>query len=321
MLQSAYLKHIYSIMNSISAPSSAAPQLDWNLIRAFLAVADSGSLSGAARMLSSSQPTLSRQIGELESQAGVALFERVARGLKLTHAGEALLGTARQMQSAAQALSIAAAGQTQQLAGIVRITASEMTSAYLLPEILAGIKRAHPEIQIELLVSNVLENLLERQADIAIRHVRPGQGGLIARRIGELKIGAYAHADYLEGKGGRIDLGRLGDYDWVGLDRADLLVRGFRKAGFTVNREFFGFRCDSHFVGWQAVQAGMGIGFAPRAIARNFPKMAEVLPEAMIPPMPVWITSHRELRSSLRIQTVFSALAQGLLQFVEQPCN
>lgn len=302
-------------MNSNASLPSTAPQLDWNLIRVFLAVVDSGSLTGAAALLAASQPTLSRQIGELENQAGAALFERVARGLRLTQAGTALLEPARQMQTAAQALSLTALGQTRQLAGSVRLTASEMTSAYVLPDMLAVLKQSHPEIQIEVLVSNQVENLLERQADIAIRHARPAQGGLIARRIGEFKIGAFASAAYLAQAGGTIDLERIGDYDWIGYDRSDLMVRGFRKAGFKVDREFFRFRCDNHIVGWQAALAGVGIGLAPYLVARRWPEMVPVLPEAMVPPLPVWLTAHRELRSSPRVQCVFSALAVGLRQF------
>lgn len=304
-------------MNRLATPSSTAKSFDWNLIRAFLAVVESGSLTGAANILAASQPTLSRQIGELERRVGAALFERVARGLRLTQAGEALVEPARRMQVAAQALSLTALGQTQQLAGTVRLTASEMTSAYFLPDILAGLRQAQPEIQIELVASNRIENLLERQADIAIRHARPSQGGLIARRIGELKMGAFAHADYLARVGGKVDLKHLGAYDWIGYDSTDLLLRGFRKAGIPVNREFFGFRCDNHIVDWQAALAGVGIGFAPYAIAGRWPEMRPVLPKKMIAPMPVWLTVHRELRGSLRIQRVFDALAAGLLRLVD----
>ena len=171
-------------MNSSGVSGTA--QLDWNLLRAFMAVVDAGSLTGGARILATSQPTLSRQIAALETSVGVALFERVARGLRLTVAGEALLGPARQMQEASLSVSLAALGQTQQLAGTVRLTASEMGSAYVLPEIVAKMRHAHPEIQIELLASNRVENLLERQADIAIRHVRPAQDSLVARCLGYL---------------------------------------------------------------------------------------------------------------------------------------
>ena len=298
---------------------SIEPHIDWNLIRAFLAVADSGSLSKAAEMLSSSQPTLSRQIGALEERTGLALFERTARGLRLTQAGEALTVPARQMQAAAQALSMRALGQGLAIAGTVRVTASEMTSAYLLPVMLAGFGRTHPEIQIELSVSNDLENLLERKADIAVRHARTPQGSLIARKVGDLGMGAFVHADYLSRIGGKVDPARLGDYDWVGLDKSDLLLKGFKKAGFEVSRGFFRFRCDNHCVGWQAVQAGMGIGFAPLAVGRNCPNMVQVLEDIEIPPLPVWITAHRELRGSPRIRHVFESLAAGFRKFVERP--
>jgi len=304
-------------MNKPATPPPIPQSFDWNLIRAFLAVADSGSLTGAASILAASQPTLSRHIGELEQRVGAALFERVARGLRLTPAGEALVEPARRMQMAAQALSLTALGQTQQLAGTVRLTASEMTSAYLLPEILAGLRQAQPEIQIELLASNRIENLLERQADIAIRHARPRQSGLIARRIGELSMGAYAHADYLARVGGKLDLKRPQAHDWIGYDSTDLLLRGFRKAGIPVKREFFGFRCDNQIVNWQAALAGLGIGFAPRATAQRWPEMRSVLPKKMVGTMPVWLTVHRELRGSIRIQRVFEALAAGLLPLVD----
>jgi DNA-binding transcriptional LysR family regulator len=304
-------------MNSDQASSPAvpgsAPQLDWNLIRAFLAVVDGGSLTAAATMLAASQPTLSRQIAELESRIGAALFERVARGLRLTAVGAALVESARRMQLAAQSLSLAALGNAQQLAGTVRITASEMTAAYLLPDILAGLRRSHPEIEIELVASNRIENLLERQADIALRHTRPAQSGLIARRLGDIRLGAFAHVDYLARVGGALELTRLQDYDWIGYDQSDALLRGFRAAGIKVGREFFRLRCDNHVVCWQLALSGAGISFAPCAVAQHWPQMQSVLPQTMVPPMPLWITAHREVRNSIRIQLVFQRLSEGFL--------
>lgn len=299
-------------MNTTNPSLSQPSQPDWNLLRAFLAVVDAGSLTGATRALGTSQPTLSRQIAELEASLGVALFERVARGVRLTAAGQSLVRPARQMETAAQAVSLTALGQTQQLGGTVRLTASGMTSAHVLPEILTLLRRSHPEIQIELVVSDQVENLLERRADIAIRHTRPTQGGLVAKRVGDVRVGAFAHADYLKRVGGKIDLSRAGDYDWIGLDSSDLILRGFRAAGLRVAREFFAFRCDNQVVGWQAALAGLGIGFAPLSVAERWPKMRRVLPEDMSPEMPVWLAAHRELRHSARIRTVFDALADGL---------
>ena len=266
-------------------------------------------------MLGSSQPTLSRQIRRLEARTGTTLFERVARGLRLTQSGAALVEPARQMQAAAQTLALTALGHTQQLAGTVRLTASEMTSAYLLPPIIARLRRSHPEIQIELVVSNRVENLLERQADIAVRHTRPTQKELIARHIGNLRMGAFAHADYVA-QVGKVDISHPDAYDWIGFDSSDLLLRRFREAGIPMERAFFPFRCDNHVACWHAALAGVGISFSPYITARRWPEMQAVLPERMVPPMPVWLTAHRELRSSPRIRLVFDALADALQQLL-----
>lgn len=287
-------------------------QLDWNLLRCFLAVVDAGSLTGATRMLSSSQPTLSRQIAELEQAMGVALFERVARGLRLTAAGETLLPYARQMQQTAHELELATLGQTQELKGTVRVTACEMTSCYLLPPILAQLMRRHPEIQIELAVSNEVENLLERKADVAIRMVRPQQSGLIARHIADAAMGAYAHADYLGSVGGMVDMSRADSYCWLGFDTSDRLIRGFREGGVEVEREFFDFRSDNRTSGWQLALAGAGIAFTLDAVAARYPQMRPALPPGTVPALPVWVIAHRELRQSARIRVVFDTLAEGL---------
>jgi DNA-binding transcriptional LysR family regulator len=299
-------------MNRKLPPVTAPPEIDWNLIRVFLAVVDSGSLTAAAAMLSASQPTLSRKIDELELHIGSSLFERAARGLRLTEAGEALVEPARQMKLAAQAVSLTALGQTQQLDGTVRLTASEMTAAYLLPDIIAKIRESHPEIQIEVVVSNHVENLLERQADIALRHTSPTQNGLIARRIGELEIGAFAHADYLAKVGDMVDPERIDSYHWIGYDSSDALLRGFREVGFPVKRDFFCIRCDNHITGWQMALSGAGICFAPCVIGARWPQMRMVMPASMVPSMPLWLTAHRELRNSRRIKMVFDMLAEGL---------
>lgn len=285
---------------------------DWNLVRTFLAVVESGSLTAAAAALGSSQPTVSRQIAELETDLGAALFERAARGLILTEAAKALVEPARQMQVAAQALSMRAYGQAQELAGAVRLAASEMTCAYILPKILSGLRLQHLDIQMELVASNQVENLLERRADIAVRHTRPTQTGLIARHLGDLHMGAFAHVEYLERVGGKIDMAQISRYDWIGYDSSDALVKAFNAVGVPATREFFPIRCDNHVVGWQMALEGAGIAFAPHRVARRWPQMRSVLPTDGVPDMPVWLTAHRELRDSPRIQLMFKWLAEGL---------
>ncbi len=283
---------------------------DWSLLRAFLAVAQAGSLSRAAEALGSSQPTLSRQMTLLESQTGSVLFERTSRGLRLTDAGEALRVPAQRMQEHANAWSLAAAGRSKSLAGTVRLTASEMVSAHLLPALLLTLRQSHPEIQIELVASNTVENLLEREADIALRMVRPTQTALVARKLAELPLGLYAHRDYLKAHG-RPTLATMAQHQWVGYDRSDQMLRGFRAGGFDVTREFFAFRCDNQIVAWQAVCAGLGIGIGMHEVARRSPELQPVLKDVKVPSLPLWITAHRELRGTPRLAAVFDALVQG----------
>jgi DNA-binding transcriptional LysR family regulator len=300
-----------------------AAHTDWNLIRAFVAVVEHGSLTRAAEQLGVSQATLSRQIAQFEQVTGTALFERVARGLKLTQAGDHLVAPARHMMVAARALGMASASQDMSLGGTVRITASEITSAYVLPPILVKLAEQYPEIQIELVASNQLSNLLEREADIAIRMLRPTQSALITRHIGDWPLGMYAHRSYLNSVSFKnqkhalklsenADIAAMAAYRWIGYDQSDQLVAGFRAVGLTVEPEFFAFRCDNHLVNWQALQAGLGIGIGMQWLARQYPDLQRIMPEQAIPRLPVWLTSHRELKSNQRIRTVFDFLAQAL---------
>jgi DNA-binding transcriptional LysR family regulator len=298
-------------MNGHTPSSTRLPaEPDWALLRAFLSVANAGSLSRAAQELGSSQPTLSRQMTQLETQVGSALFERTSRGLRLTEAGEALRGPAQRMHEHAREWSLAAAGRSQSLAGTVRLTASEMVSAHLLPAALLTLRRTHPEIQIELVATNTVENLLEREADIALRMLRPTQTALVARKLAEMPLGFYAHRDYLK-LHGKPTLATMDRHQWIGYDRSDQMLRGFRASGFNVGREFFAFRCDNQIVAWQAVLAGLGIGIGMHAVARRTPELQPVLRDTKIPPLPLWITAHRELRSTPRLKTVFDALVQS----------
>ena len=298
-------------MNSKTPATVQRSEPDWALLRAFLEVAHSGSLSRAALALGSSQPTLSRRIAQLEAQLGHALFERTTRGVRLTEAGAALRVPAERMREQALQFEMVSAGRSQALAGTVRITASEVFSAYVLPEIVRTLRASHPEIQIELVASNTLENLLERDADIALRMLRPRQTALVARRLADQPLGLYAHRDYVEAHG-KPTAANMRQHQWVGYDRSDLLLRGFRAAGYPVGKAMFGFRCDNQIVAWQAVLAGLGIGVTTQRVAALSPQLVRVLPKVMIPPLPLWITAHRELRGTPRLKIVFDALAQAL---------
>jgi DNA-binding transcriptional LysR family regulator len=288
---------------------------DWSLIRSFLAALDQGSLLGAARLLKTSQPTLGRHITELESQLGVVLFERTGRGLVPTATALQLADSAREMESGALQLSRALSGTQLQTAGTVRITASVPVAVQLMPPILARMRLALPDIQVELVSSNQVSNLLRREADIAVRMVRPEQGTLIAKKIGRVGVGAYAHRSYLARRSPLRKLADLLQHDLIGHDTDPSILRGFQALGFAVGPEIFALRTDDFIVQWQAVRSGVGIGFIADYMARTDPDVLRVLPTALkVPDLPMWLAVHREIRTNGRIRAVYDFLAQALPQ-------
>lgn len=285
---------------------------DWGLIRSFLAALDRGSLLGASRQLGISQPTVGRHIAELEAQLGTVLFERTGRGLKPTVMALQLTEAARAMENCATALSHNVSGAQAELAGTVRLTASQPVACHLLPPVLAQLRQALPAIQIELVVSNTVSNLLQREADIALRMVQPDQSSLVARRIGEVSLSACASAKYLARRGTPetpVDLLR---HDLVGFDRADDILRGFAAMGFPVTREHFALRTDDMVAYWEAIRAGLGVGFVANYVLATDPDVRGVLPMLSIPALPIWLTVHREVRTSGRISAVFEFLAHAI---------
>jgi DNA-binding transcriptional LysR family regulator len=285
---------------------------DWRLIRSFLAALEQGSLLGAARALGGSQPTLGRHIAELEAQLGTVLFERTGRGLLPTPAALRLADSARAMEAAANQLARNVSGAEASASGSVRITASQPVACFLLPDVLARMRLALPEVQVELVSSNAVANLLRREADIALRMVEPTQASLVAKRIGKVTLGAYAHGDYLRRRGTPRSPQDLLTHDLVGSDRDEALRRGFASFGFPVEREAFAFRTDDLVAYWAAVRAGIGVGFLADYLARTDSGLVALLPMLKIPPLPIWLTVHREIRTSRRIRAVYDFLAQAV---------
>jgi len=282
---------------------------DWGLVRSFLAALDQGSLLGAARVLDASQPTIGRHIAELESQLGVVLFERTGRGLLPTASALRLAESARAMESGAHQLARSVSGAETAISGSVRITASEPVACVLLPPVLARMRQALPDVQVELVASNEVTNLLRREADIALRMVRPDQASLVAKRIGSVKIGAYAHRDYLRRKGTPRQPPELLQHELIGGDRNEEILQGFAAMGYPVERGHFAFRTDDLMAYWAAVRAGLGVGFVATYMARTDADVVPVLPMLPLPELPIWLTVHREIRTSRRIRAVYDFLA------------
>lgn len=287
---------------------------NWGLIPSFLAALDQGSLMAAARALSTSQPTVGRHIGELEAQLGVVLFERTGRGLTPTAHAHRLAAAARSMSGAADQLARQASGAQADTRGTVRISASQPVTCVLLPPLLVQLRQAHPDIQLELVSSNEVSNLLQREADIALRMVRPDQSSLVIKRVGQVAIGTFAHRDYLRRRGTPRRPEDLLAHDLVGNDRNTDILRGFAAMGISLVREDFAVRTDDLNAYQAAVAGGLGVGFLARYSARPCPDLVPLLPMLPIPPLPMWLAVHREVRSNPRIRQVWDFLAAALPQ-------
>ena len=288
-----------------------AGDFDWNQARAFLVTGREGSLSAAARKLKQTQPTLSRQVAALEKHLGVTLFERVGKKLILTDTGRDLLDHVAAMGNAAGLVALAATGRSQEVVGEVRISASELVAAWLLPAIIERIRKAHPEIHVHVVVSNRLSDLLRREADIAIRHVRPEQPDLIARKLRDSSAHLYAAKRYLR-RHGRPETQDLTDSVFVGADDNAQFVEMLRKLGVRVSLDNFKWTTDSHLVGWEFVRQGLGIGGMIREVGEATVGVERILPSLPGIPVPYWLCTHRELYTNRRIRVVFNLLAEAL---------
>ncbi|MEQ8901365.1 MAG: LysR family transcriptional regulator [Roseovarius sp.] len=286
-----------------------AMHFDWNQIRAFLATVEEGSLSAAARALGQSQPTLSRQISALEADLGIALFERVGRGLEITPSGLDLVEHVRAMGDAATRISLAASGRNHAIAGKVRITASDALAAHVLPPALAHIRAKAPGIELEIVATNALSDLRRREADIALRHQRPTEPDLIARLIHTSRASLYAAPSYLARIGTPVTAQDLADADFIGFDGSDRLLDGLTAIGIPATQASFPLKSESGTVAWEMVRKGLGIGVMMDEVAAACPDVMRVLPDLPGFEIPVWLTTHRELHTSRRIRLVYDALA------------
>ena len=286
--------------------------IDWNLARAFCATADAGSLSAAARAIGLTQPTLSRQVAELETTLGVSLFDRIGKRLVLTEAGLAILEHARAMATAADAMALAAAGKSQEAAGRVTISASDAISAYLLPDIVARIRRTAPKITLAVVASNSISDLRRREADIAVRHVRPTEPELIGQLVRETSAHFYASKSWVARNGAPGTVAELVEAGMLGFEPADRFADQLTSAGIPITPDSFRIVSENAVVLWEMVRRDLGIGMMLREIAERTPDIIRLLPDLPGTPVPIWLVSHRELRTSRRVRLVFDTLAEEL---------
>jgi DNA-binding transcriptional LysR family regulator len=290
----------------------------WDELRSFRAVLREGSLSGAARRLGVAQPTLGRHIESLEDALGVALFTRSARGVTPTEAALHLAPHLEDMAAASAALARAAAGEAAPDQGVVRVTASEVIGCEVLPPLFASFHLVNPGIVIELAVTNRNEDLSRRDADIAVRMIRPTQNAVVARRIGESKIGLYAHRAYLKAFGTPVTLDDLKAHKLIGYDQDDRPFRGVGALADQISRDKFGFRSDNNLAQLAALRAGVGIGGCQEAIANRDPNLVRLLADSFTYALEVWLAIHEDARATPRIHRLFDHLADGLSQFLNE---
>lgn len=288
----------------------------WDRYRSFLAVVREGSLSGAARRLGLTQPTVGRHVDALERSLDCALFIRNRAGLSPTDQALDLVPHAEAMEAAAAALVREISGEAEEPRGTVRVTASEVVGCEILPAVLAGFRAEHPGIALELVTSDRVTNLLTREADIAVRMTRPEQGSLVAKRIGTVPIGLFAHHDYLRRNGTPGTVAELRHHSVIGFDQDERAYDVLRAHGIELDRGLFDFRTDSNPAQLAALRAGLGIGGAQIAIARQYAELVPVLPEAFGFSLEMWLAMHEDLRPARRVRLLFDHLADELKYWV-----
>lgn len=294
--------------------ASGAP--DWDLYRSLLAVLDAGSLSGAARALGAAQPTVGRHIEALEQALGAALFTRSPGGLRPTDTALALRPQAEAMAAAAEALVRTASGEAHQVSGVVRLTASDVVGTEVLPPILTAFHELYPRVAVELAPSNRQEDLLRRDADIAVRMARPTQSALFARRVGAVRLVFHAHRSYLQKHGEPRTLKELAGHSLIGYDRLAPPARILKSLGMDVSRELFALRTDSELAQIAALRAGYGICPCQPAIAAKDPNLVPILVDVLGFDMEVWVVMHEDLKASRRTRALFDHLVEGLKVYV-----
>jgi DNA-binding transcriptional LysR family regulator len=289
-----------------------AKEVGWELYRSFLGVLSEGSLSGAARLFGITQPTVGRHISALETSLGFALFTRSQAGLLPTEAALSLRTYAEAMSSTAAALQRAAASQGAGVKGTVRVSASEVVGAEVLPPMLAEIRDQHPQLTIELVLTNRVQDLLRREADIAVRMTPPKQGALVAKRVDPVTLGLHAHRSYLSQRGTPRNAAELERHSLIGFDVETPFLRAARKALPLWTREMFSLRTDSDLAQLALIRSGCGIGVCQVAIAKRDASLVRVMARQFEFKLATWVTMHEDLRNSPRCKVTFDALVRGL---------
>lgn len=284
-------------------------QFDWTQAQAFLATAETGSFSSAAKLLGTSQPTVGRHVAALEQDLGMALFDRIGTSLTLNEKGRAVLVHIKAMQDAADLVSLTAMGTDQVIAGPISITASDAFCAYLLPPIVKRIHQQYPDLQIEIIASNDVQDLRRREADIAIRNVRPHHSNLYAKRIKTTQAHLYGSTEYLDKIGRPATLRDINpEAHFIG-DSLGRVLQMMTSMTDTITPDQFKFVGNNGIVMWEMVKQGTGLAMMFKEIAQITPNVEPILEQEICPEVEAWLVTHAELKTSAKFRTVFDLLA------------
>jgi len=288
----------------------------WDWYRTFHAVLQLGSLSAAARDLGLTQPTVGRHIDALERALGSELFTRSPTGLLPTELAHEIAPYAAQLGTTSASLLRAASARRDQIAGTVRISASEVIAVEVLPPIIAALQDKHPALTIELSSSDAIEDLLHREADIAVRVAEPAQEALVVKKIGAIPIGIFGHRRYLAARGTPKTLADLAGHRLIGFDRQTAYVRvmakRYPKLAVLASATF---RADSNLAQLAAIRTGVGLGLCQVGLAIGNPDLVRVVPSLEVP-LPTYVAMHENLKASSRCRAVFDALVDGLQAYL-----
>jgi DNA-binding transcriptional LysR family regulator len=285
---------------------------DWNLLRSFLAIFETGTLTDAAKRLGMTQPNMGRHLRQLEALLGETLFVRLPSGLKPNARAEALYATSAPMHQAVREAARLFTGQPERVVGVVRLAVSQAYGYHVVPQLLAPLLHSEPELEIELVVSNHSNNLLRRDADIAVRHFRPQQDDVIARKLGEGELGLYAHEDYITRFGEPTGFEQPVGAVLAGFDREPMPLGEALHGAVPTTPLRFRWRSDSVFALQAAVECGAAVGIYFCDIAAGRPGLRRVLADQVRLKQELWICAHDELRRSHRMRRVWDHLGDAL---------
>ena len=283
--------------------------MDWDNARVFLAIYRVGTLRGAAGVLQIDQATAGRRLAALEKTLGARLFLHTPAGYVATPAGELAFQAAERMEQAAHQLQRQMQGTDEQLSGTVRVACTDGTAAYAIMRAMQKLHAAHPEIRVVLTSSSQLSNLTRREADLAVRALRPDSPDLIARRLARLELGLYASRSYLAERGMPRQGSALEGHDVVIYQREVLRYQSETLCGEPIRNARVSMEVNTSLMLMHAVRNGLGIGELSRPLAETDPELRRIWPDKATV-FDMWLVLHGDLNRSARVRAVSGAITE-----------